>query len=112
VPLATGLELLFLEGIDFDGRLRVRGDRLVGSNSLFAPFEQELPPGTDPASIGIQKTRVVTLRAPDGTFHSLDPWVVKASCPTCKHTRVLVADAPKEGKAQYIDVMVGHRVCL
>jgi hypothetical protein len=90
------------------GTYHVFGDRLVGSNSLFASFDLQLPQGVAPTSVGLESVgHVVLWNEAKTRFITLDPYVRETICPDCRHPRVLLADGDV-----YIDVLLGHRVKL
>ena len=89
------------------GRLVVHGERLVGCNMSFPPFELQLKPSESVAGRGIAENGQVLLYDQSlRNFHTLHPRIRYMTCPQCRQTRVLVTD----GGSRYLDVVVSHRV--
>lgn len=91
----------------YGSNYRVAGDNLIGSHILHPHFQVDLI--CDPRSAGIVSERDVYLS--DNRFLSfkqMSPFIRSATCPQCRHERLLITD----GAQRYIDVFVGHRVQL
>lgn len=105
-PVIERGELVFVESVELaDGTLIAKGMRLSGSNLIHPRFEEPFLLEDD----GLRKTGEVALMSREHgvRFQSLHPWLRRATCPECEHSRVLVFDGE-----QYIDVFMGHRVRL
>jgi hypothetical protein len=89
------------------GILVVEGDNLLGSHILHPPFRLEVAHNL--GSVGLTDLHEVFLT--DNRmqrFRRISPFIQSATCPECRHPRVLITD----GGRQFIDVLVGHRVEL
>ncbi|GDX83724.1 hypothetical protein LBMAG42_55350 [Deltaproteobacteria bacterium] len=107
----SGWELRLARAIGVNGRYRVSGDRLVGSNTLSPIFEDTLATRADPMTLGVTKVPAVYLHdAASGRYVSLAPYYLLQACGECRHPRLLVVDG-RVGPhgARYIDIVVGHR---
>src|ERR1019366_2897581 len=90
-----------------DGAYSVEGENLIGSHVLHPHFHVDLQ--RDPRSVGITSENEVYLADNRfGTIKCMSPFIRSATCPVCRHPRVLIVD----GTTQYIDVYMGHRVQL
>jgi hypothetical protein len=88
---------------DVKGNLRVWH---VGSHILHPPFTLSL---SDPLAVGLsEEGRVYLTDSRMEEFKLMSPYIRHDMCPTCNHPRVLITD----GRHQYIDVFMGHRVQL
>jgi len=88
-----------------DDAYSVEGENLIGSHALHPRFHVDLQ--HDPLSVGITSENEVYLADNRfGTFKSMSPCIRSATCPECRHPRILIVD----GANQYIDLYVGHRV--
>jgi hypothetical protein len=83
------------------------GEHLVGCHVLHPPFKKTL--SADPRSLGISDTGKVHLaRSSMNQFWNISRYIRSALCPECQHQRILISD----GRTQFIDVLMGHRVEL
>lgn len=107
-PFLDGYQVVVLRDLRLeDSRFVLEGDLLEGSNMLHPPFRRELQ--DDPRGLGIASLGqvYVTARAQPNRFWPFSPYMRDGVCPECRTPRVMITDG-----AQYIDVVMGHRVAV
>ncbi len=89
------------------GHYNIDGRQLTGSHLLHPQFRKTL--SDSPDRLGIRETSQVYLCNISMTsFKPLSPHIRFATCPECRHHRVLLSD----GGSTYLDVFGGHRIQL
>jgi hypothetical protein len=108
-PFLENYHLVIPRQIDVcDEQYVVEGDHLIGSHILHPLFKTTL---VDPRNAGIKKTTPVQVYLTNSNisqFWNISKYIRSTVCPECRHPRILIAD----GRKQFIDVLMGHRVEL
>jgi hypothetical protein len=93
-----------------EGAWDVQGDLLMGSHTLHPRFSVRL---TEPNAAGMSdQGKVFVADRGMQRFMPISPFIESTRCPICQNPRILISDGTTDGRFQYIDVLMGHRVKL
>ena len=90
--------------IDLGGKRRATFELLHGSGVVFERKTMEVPKELSRGCLGVLDR--------GGDFHSLSPWMIYRSCPTCQRPETFILNSKSGEEVTYIAMETGHQLIL